>query len=340
MKKLKIAVIGATGFAGEELVKLLVRHPKALITYVSGRDERDLKIQEIFPYLQGHIDLPYKAFHLGEALQKADFFFLSLPHTVSMEMVPSLLKAGKKVVDVSADYRLKDTKEYETFYHKPHLDALHLKEAVYGLPEINRSKIKKARLIANPGCYPTSAILALLPGLKKNIYDTVSVVIDAKSGVTGAGRGANKLLNYSEVNESFKAYKVFEHQHVPEINQTLREACKKDIRVIFVPHLLPINRGILTTIYLRLKKKLSERELISLYKNHYKDEPFVKVYDKGLPEIKHVAYTNFCDIGIKVDESRGVAVIVSVIDNLQKGAAGQAIQNMNIMAGFEETLGL
>jgi N-acetyl-gamma-glutamyl-phosphate reductase len=341
MQRLKVAVVGATGYTGEELVRLLVRHPQVEITYVSGKEDRSVKIQEIFPYLQNKLDLECRAFSVEEACKKSDFIFLSLPHTVSMQAAPLFLKAGKKVVDISADYRLKDLKIYEKFYKTPHADPSHLKEAVYGLPEINREKIKSARLVANPGCYPTGGILAALPGLKEDYFDPQSIQIDAKSGVTGAGRKADKATAFSEVNESFKAYKLFEHQHVPEIDQELSAALGKTVSVIFVPHLLPLNRGILSTVYVKLNKKTTTEGLLDVYRKFYAGEPFVKVYEKGaLPELKNVVNTNFCDIGLRVHEEKSLCVIVAVIDNLDKGAAGQAVQNMNLMCGFKETEGL
>ncbi|MGH7198933.1 MAG: N-acetyl-gamma-glutamyl-phosphate reductase [Candidatus Omnitrophota bacterium] len=341
MKKLRVGVVGATGYTGEELVKLLAGHPRVRVTYVSGKEDRDEKIQELFPYLRNKLDLDCRAFQAGEAIEKCDFVFLSLPHTVSMQAAPVFLRAGKKVVDISADYRLKNARTYEKFYKVQHKDAANLKNAVYGLPELNRDKIRHAKLVANPGCYPTGAILGVLPGLKQGVFDAASIQIDAKSGVTGAGRKAEKSLNFSEVNESLKAYKLFEHQHVPEIDQELSKVVRKEVRVVFVPHLLPVNRGILSTIYVKLRKKMTTKDLLRVYKKFYAREPFVKVYDSGLlPEIKNVVHTNFCDIGLRVNEQKRLAVIVTVIDNLDKGAAGQAIQNMNIMSGFGETDGL
>lgn len=341
MAKIRVGVVGATGYTGEELVRLLSRHGQAELTYVSGKEDRKEKIQDIFPYLKNSVDLPCNAFSADDAIEKTDLVFLSLPHTVSMTVVPIFLKAGKKVVDMSADYRLKDTAVYEKFYKVPHADTENLPDAVYGLPELYREKIKSAKLVANPGCYPTGAILGVLPGLKNGIFDKESIHIDAKSGVTGAGRKADKGLIFGEVSESLKAYKLFEHQHVPEIDQELSRAGGSDVSVVFVPHLVPINRGILSTIYVKLSKKTNTEELVGLYKKFYAGEPFVKVYDGGqLPEIKNVAHTNFCDIGIKVNEEKNLAVIVTAIDNLDKGAAGQAVQNMNIMCGFPETAGL
>ncbi len=339
-KKIKVGVVGATGYTGEELVRILVRHPHVMISYVSGKEEREVKLQEIFPCLKGKLDLECKPLSMDQAIDQCDLVFLSLPHTVSMQYAPRFLEAGKKVIDVSADYRLKDERVYEKFYKVPHKDSQNLKQAVYGLPEMHREKIRSAKLVANPGCYPTGAILGLLPGVKQGLFDLDSIRIDAKSGVTGAGRKADKALNFSEVNESFKAYKLFEHPHVPEIDQELSKAAKKEVSVVFVPHLLPLNRGILCTIYVNLKKKTATQDLIVVYQKFYEGEPFTKVYGNGLlPELKQVAYTNFCDIGLRVDGRKNLAVIVTAIDNLDKGAAGQAVQNMNIICGFNETDG-
>ncbi len=340
MKTVHVGVIGATGYTGEEIVRILAWHPHAKVTYVSGKEDRDIKIQRIFPYLKNRLDLECRAFSAEEAIAKCDLVFLSLPHTVSMEVAAKFLKAGKKVIDVSADYRLKDTAAYENFYKVAHKDTANLKHAVYGLPEVHREKIRDARLIANPGCFPTGAILGIYPGLKKGLFDIRGIGIDAKSGVTGAGRKAEKSLNFSEVNESFKAYKPFEHPHVPEMDQELSCIAKKDVSVIFVPHLLPLNRGILSTLYLPLQKNMSAEELLDVYQKTYKDEPFVNVYPGGaLPELKNVARTNFCDIGIRVFPAKKLALIITAIDNLVKGAAGQAVQNMNLMCGYEETAG-
>ncbi len=341
MKRIRVGVVGATGYTGEELVRILTGHPGVTVTYVSGREDRDARIQEIFPYLRNKLDLECRPLSVDEAIEKTDLVFLSLPHTVSMQQAPHFLKARKKVIDVSADYRLKDPKTYERFYKVGHKDPANLKRAVYGLPEMNRQKIRGASLVANPGCYPTGAILGLLPGLRAGLFRPDSVVIDAKSGVTGAGRKADKSLNFSEVNESFKAYKLFEHQHVPEIDQELSRAARRGISVVFVPHLLPLNRGILSTIYVRLARKADTASLIAAYRRFYKGEPFVQVYPDGrLPELKTVAGTNFCDIGLRVNAAKSLAVIVTAIDNLGKGAAGQAVQNMNLVAGFDETAGL
>jgi len=330
---IKVGIIGATGYAGEELISILLRHPEVKITSLSAKIDQAQDISRLFPKFAGKISLVCKEPDIKEIIAKCDLVFLALPHTVSMEMAPKLLKAGKKVIDLSADYRLKDTQTYAQFYKTKHKDKINLVQAVYGLPELYREKIKHAQLIANPGCYPTAAILALAPLAAFNLVDLESVIIDAKSGVTGAGKKVAENFLFSEINEDFKAYKVNIHQHMPEINQELSKLLGKKIKVTFVPHLLPLNKGILETIYLKKTKK--GQNIVSLYKKFYKKEPFVRIRDEGgFPRIKDVVGTNFCDIGIK-DEQDNV-IIVSAIDNLLKGASGQAVQNMNIMYKFPE----
>jgi N-acetyl-gamma-glutamyl-phosphate reductase len=337
---LKVAVVGATGYTGEELVKLLACHPKVKVVSLTAKIDRPEKIQVLYPSLVGKIDMMCELPNEEKVAALADFIFLALPHRVSMEVAPKFLKKKKRVIDLSADYRLpKDV--YARWYGTTHKDAAGLKMAVYGLPEVNREKIKTAVLIANPGCYPTSITLGLMPLLKGSLIDTSYVIADSKSGVTGAGRRADVALSFGEVNESLKAYKVNEHQHSPEIIQELSKIAKKEVNLIFVPHLVPLSRGILSTIYTRTKKKADTAAIVNLYKRHYSKEPFVRVLDEGqLPQLKDVRGTNYCHIGIKADPNKGMCVIVSVIDNLTKGAAGQAIQNMNIMCGFNEKEGL
>jgi N-acetyl-gamma-glutamyl-phosphate reductase len=280
-------------------------------------------------------------FQLQKAGKLCDLLLLAVPHTAAMEIVPKLLDAGKKVIDFSADYRLQKAAEYTKWYKTEHKDVRHLKDAVYGLPELYRTEIKKAALIANPGCYPTAALLGLAPiaaTLTKNLQ---TITIDAKSGVSGAGRKLNASLMFSEVQENFRAYRVLNHQHTPEIDQYLSQIAGKSLSVTFVPHLLPVNRGILETIYVHLNHKTSLAEITDLYKKFYKTEPFVRVLDAGTqPELKNVVGTNYCDIGLAVHETGNTVVITTAIDNLMKGAAGQAVQNMNIMCGFKETEGL
>ena len=334
----RVGVVGATGYTGEEIVKILAGHKRVKVTHLSAVIDKEEPISSIFPSLRGSIELICKKPNLDDTIKDADLLFLALPHRVSMEAAPKLLKAGKKVIDLSADYRL-DPEVYKIWYLADHKDRGNLKTAVYGLPELYRDDIKKASLIANPGCYPTSIILGVAPLAKDGAIDTSTIIADSKSGVTGAGRKPDISLSFGEVNENLKAYKVNEHQHKPEINKILSAVAGKELDVVFTPHLIPMNRGILSTIYLKLKKKMDTKAAVALYKDFYKGKPFVRVYDaEKFPQVRDVVRTNYCDIGIKVTGE--VAIVVSCIDNLKKGAAGQAVQNMNIMCGFEETEGL
>ena len=337
---IQVGIIGATGYAGEELIKILLRHPHVRITYLSAQIEKEQAIDDIFPYLRNRLDVKCEILDIQKAISRADVFFLALPHTVSFQIVPILLNHKKKVIDLSADYRIKNANSYKAWYIVDHKDKANIKKAVYGLPELYREKIKKASLIANPGCYPTAAILGICPALVSGIAKTDSIIIDAKSGVTGAGRKASMSFFYSEINESLKAYKLNNHQHMPEIEQELTSLAGTNIAITFVPHLVPMNRGILETIYLRLKKNISPAALLKIYQRFYQREPFVRVLEHEVPSTKNIVETNFCDIGFKLDQEKGLLIIVSVIDNLLKGAAGQAVQNMNIMHDFPEVSGL
>jgi N-acetyl-gamma-glutamyl-phosphate reductase len=270
--------------------------------------------------------------------KNVDLVFLGLPHKVSMDVAPAFLKAGKLVIDLSADYRL-EPEVYKVWYGAEHRDKANLGQAVYGLPELYADNIKKAKLLSNPGCYPTGIILGISPALKSGIVDPSRIISDSKSGVTGAGRKPDLALSFPEVNENLKAYKVNDHQHKPEINRILSAVAGRAIDIVFTPHLIPMNRGILSTIYLRLTKKLDTKAVIDIYRNFYKGKPFVRISDEGkLPQIRDVVGTNYCDIGLKVTGED--LIIISCIDNLKKGAAGQAVQNMNIMCGFPEDQGL
>jgi len=334
---LKVGIVGATGYTGEELVKILVRHSQVSITSLSAIIDKPTKISDIFPSLAGKCDAVCKELDVDQVSKSCDLVFLALPHRVSMKYVPQFLKSGKKVIDLSADYRL-SAGIYEKWYDAQHTDWDNLKEAVYGLPELYRDKINKAKLIANPGCYPTSIILGSLPIVKQGIAKVDTIIVDSKTGVTGAGRKAALPLSFAEVNESLKAYKVNTHQHKPEVNQELAKVTKKVVDIVFTPHLVPINRGILSTIYFKLKKDIDTKELANVYRKFYRTEPFVRVSSERLPEIKDVVNTNYCDIGVTATSS--MAIIISCIDNLTKGAAGQAVQNMNIMCDFDEKEGL
>lgn len=339
---LRIGIIGATGYAGEELIKLLIKHPEARIASLTAKVDRTEDIVKLFPYLSGKISMECKNLDIEEVKDKCDLIFLALPHRVSMEVAPKFLEANKRIVDLSADYRLKDASLYEKWYQIKHRSPQYINEAIYGLPELYRKAIKKARIVANPGCYPTGIILSLAPLLKTNLIYTDWIITDSKSGVTGAGRWTPTAQEFNQGSRNLKAYKINQHQHIPEIEQELSKIAKKKIKIIFVPHVVPMERGILNTIYVRLKATNSTaKELLKIYSNFYKDEPFVEISEEDkFPEIRDVQNTNVCRIGLRLDEERNLAVIISCLDNLLKGASGQAVQNMNIMCGFQETLGL
>lgn len=332
--------MGATGYTGFELVRLLVAHPQVKITFVSSERYVGERYSKVFPALAGVVELECRPLLLEEAAEEADLVFSALPHQVSQDVVPALLKLGKRTVDLSADFRLRDQALYEAYYG-PHKAADLLSEAVYGLTEINRDQVEKGRLVSNPGCYATGAILALAPLTRERIISSEAVVVDAKSGVSGAGRGLSLTTHFCEVNESVQAYKVAEHRHQPEMEQELSRLRGEPVKICFTPHLIPMSRGILTTAYAQLVKQESQDRLIELFRDFYRDCPFVRVMDKGLtPATGWVRGTNFCDIGVYVDPRAGRVISISAIDNLGKGASGQAIQNMNVMAGFPETWGL
>lgn len=337
---INIGIVGISGYSGVTALELLLKHPKVRVTYASANNTEG-KVTDIWPQLAGKTNLICAKFDLKKAVSLCNLIFLAVPHTVSMALTPNLLKEGVLVIDLSGDYRLKSAQQYKKWYGKTHVDSKNLGEAVYGLPELYREDIKKAKLIANPGCYPTAALLALTPFVSIHGKSTQSIAIDAKSGISGAGRKASATLNFAEVNENFKPYKVLNHQHAPEIDLYLSKLSTKPIKIDFVPHLLPVNRGILETIYVRLDQKLNLDTLHKVYTRFYKTEPFVQILPLGQqPELKNVVRTNMCDIGLAISEDNRLLVITSAIDNLVKGAAGQAIQNMNIMKGFKETTGL
>lgn len=335
---IKAGIVGATGYAGEEVIKILINHKGVKITELSAVIDKEEPISSIFPALKGRLDIMCHKPDAEKMAKNVDLVFLALPHKVSMEVAPQFLKEKKLVVDLSADYRL-DYDIYKIWYGVEHKDKDNLPIAAYGLPELYYDQIKKAKLVANPGCYPTSAILGAAPMIKEKAVEENSVIVDSKSGATGAGRKPDLALSFSEVNENLKAYKVNEHQHKPEINKILSQVAGTKIDVVFTPHLIPINRGILSTIYMKLTKKFDTKGVIDIYNKFYKGKPFVRIYDEGkLPQIKDVVGSNYCDIGIKV--TGGKLIVIACIDNLKKGAAGQAVQNMNIMAGLDEAEGL
>ena len=338
---LNVAVVGATGYTGVEIIKILLRHPRVRITSLSAKVEKPVKIQEEFPELAGLIDLDCGNLDVDQVCEQADFIFLALPHTVSMRFAPLFLKKGKKVVDLSADYRFRDPAIYEEWYGTVHGDTENLAKAVYGLPELFRSEIKDAVLLANPGWYPTGTILGAYPAPEAGLAAERRLIVDAKTGVTGAGRKPSLALLFPEVNENFRAYSLVSHKHTPEMEVVLSRKTGEEISVEFAPHLLPVNRGILSTIYLRLKKEYSEQVVLDIYRRYYENEHFVKIYPEGtLPQLREAVGTNECLIGLRVNPRTNNLIVVTAIDNLLKGAAGQAVQNMNIMEGFEETAGL
>lgn len=338
---LKVAIVGASGYTGVELVRILNGHPEVAVTCVTSEQSAGKRLSDVFPTLRGRCDMALENLEPVRIAEKADFIFTALPHKAAMEVVPTFLKLGKRVVDLSADYRLHDAREYAKWY-EPHMSPKLLKTAVYGLPELKRAKIAEANLVANPGCYPTSVILALAPLLKKKLIDPSTIIADSKSGVSGAGRSAKVDNLFCEVNDGFKAYGVGGvHRHIPEIEQELSLLAGKKLTLTFTPHLVPMDRGILSTIYVSPLKPVTVTDLLNICSDFYYGEGFVRVLPEGIfPSTSHVRGSNFCDIGLTVDSRTGRVIVVSAIDNLVKGASGQAVQNMNIMCGFPENLGL
>lgn len=338
---LKVGIIGASGYTGVELARLLAGHPEVCLTAATSRQYAGKPMAEVFPNLRKRVDIVCENLGVDELIDRAEFFFCAVPHKTAMDIVPQLLAAGKKVVDLSADFRLHDAAVYEAWY-QPHSSPQFLAEAAYGLPELYRDSVRKARLTANPGCYPTSAILPLTPLLRAGLIDPSTVIIDSKSGTSGSGRSANVGSLYCEVADGFRAYKVGGvHRHTPEIEQELSLAAGKPVTVTFTPHLLPISRGILSTIYATLTPAGRKADLHAVLNKAYDAEPFVRVLPAGtVPATQYVRGSNCCDIGIEVDKRTGRVIVLSAIDNIVKGASGQAIQNMNLMNGFDETTGL
>jgi N-acetyl-gamma-glutamyl-phosphate reductase len=334
MSKTKVGIINVTGYAGVELARLLYQHPEVELVSVTGRSAAGQRLGEVFPHLAG-IDLNIKA-ELGEV----ELAFSAMPHQASAAEVIPLLKQGTKVVDISADFRLNDAAQYRQWYGSAHPASELLKQTVYGLPELHRSQVASAQLVANPGCYPTGAILALAPAVRAGLIEP-DIIIDSKSGLSGAGRSLSRQAHFSEANEDVAAYALEGHRHLPEIVQELNLlSAQKPLSITFVPHLIPMTRGILTTCYASLAAgKKGKKELSQLYRDFYKDEPFVRVVGSP-PHTKHTWGNNLCLIHPTIDARTGRLIVISAIDNLVKGAAGQAVQNMNLMLGLAETTGL
>jgi len=340
---IRAAVIGATGYAGCELLSILARHPAVSVTclmWSGGNGKKALAVEDVHPKLRGRFSVLCEPLDVEQVLRSgSDVVFLATPHEASHQIVPRLLENGLRVVDLSGAFRLKDPAAYAHWYGFDHHATEELAEAVYGIPEFDARAIAKARLVANPGCYPTSVILALAPLIQAGWVNVAAgIIADSKSGVTGAGRTPSEKLHFPEVNENLRAYGLFRHRHLPEMLQELALSPKD---FIFTPHLLPVTRGILTTIYLRLAPQRNLNEVATLFQNFYAAAPMVRIYPAGtLPEILGVANTQFADIGFALDEPTGRLILVSTIDNLGKGAAGQAVQNMNVMFGFPQETGL
>jgi len=335
---IRVGIVGASGYTGAELARLLCNHPQAQLTVATSRQYAGKPLSQAFPSLRGRADIVCEDLPVADLAGRADFFFTAVPHQTAMDIVPPLLDAGKKVVDLSADFRLHDPAVYEAWY-QPHSARELLPKAVYGLPELHRGMIGNASLVANPGCYPTGIILGLAPLLKAGLIDPDSIIADSKSGVSGAGRAAQTGTLYCEVADGFKAYKVGEHRHTPEIEQELGKLCGRSLTVSFTPHLVPMSRGILSTIYARAIGAMPD--LAGLYQDFYRGEEFVRLCTAGeFPATQYVRGSNYCDIGLKFDPRTGRVIVVSAIDNVVKGAAGQAVQNFNLMCGLPEGAGL
>lgn len=335
---IKVGIVGATGYTGAELVRILLEHPQVEITSLTAKIEKSQPFPKIFPHFKDVFDMECEVFESAEKIaDKVDLVFLAVPHTVALKLVPEFLDKGIKVIDLSADYRFDSADIYEKWYGLKHSQPQLLKEKVYGLPELYRDKIKKAKLIANPGCYPTSVILGAYPLVKMGIVD--NVIASSLSGVSGAGRTADLSLIFPEIEGNLKAYKVASHRHQPEMAEQLSKITGSNIKVTFVPHLVPVSRGILTTMYIKLTKPTDKNKIWQKYQEAYKNEPFVQLLPEGeSPQVKMIRGTNKCQISVTVKDD--LAIVITAIDNLIKGASGQAVQNMNLMYGWDETEGL
>ena len=338
---IKAAVLGATGYTGMELIRLINAHPDTSLALVTSESHDGKRISDVHPQFYGQADLILEKMEPNQISSTIDIVFCALPHGSSAEAGAALYKRGFRVIDLSADFRLKSPEAYSQWYSLDHPHPELLDYSVYGLPELYKEQVKNAGLIANPGCYPTGIILALAPLLKNKMVDLNSIIIDAKSGVSGAGRAPKQPFHFPECTENFKAYRVASHQHTPEIEQELSRLVENEFKVTFTPHLVPMIRGILSTIYLKLNKEKHETELNNLYLDFYDGSPFVRILKPPLlPETRFVRGSNYCDLALKIDSRTGQLIIISAIDNLVKGAAGQALQNMNLMFGIPETTGL
>lgn len=338
---IKVGIIGVTGYAGQQLLWLLEQHPEVEIRLLSSRSYADMQIQTVYPNFEGRLDHTLiKDEDFIARLEEIDLLFMALPHGLSQGFAHSAYEKGVKVIDLGADFRFEDLDTYEKWYKVPHKAPHLMPYTAYGMPELHRELIAQSHIVASPGCFPTTAILGIAPLIAGQWVET-DLIVDSKSGTTGAGRDARTSSLFCEVNENFKAYGVMSHRHTPEMEKELEKLTNENVDVLFTPHLLPVNRGILSTIYATVKADiaLTEAKAYEIYREFYQDEPFIRIRE-SLPELNAVRGTNYCDIAIRVDETRRKVIVVSAIDNLIKGAAGQAVQSMNILFKFPETLGL
>lgn len=336
---IKTAVLGATGYAGIELVRILSAHPEVKIEILVSQSFAGKKISEVYPNFKGVLDIECSELDVQKVIDTCDVVFCALPHGASKVVIPKLYEGGIKIIDLSGDFRYDDAAVYEKWYGEKHSSPELLEKSVYGLCELHREEIKKTSLVGNPGCYTTCSILGLAPLVKNKVIDLKNIIIDAKSGVTGAGRKSDLAYSFCECTENMKAYKIATHRHTSEIEQELSNLAGEEITLSFTPHLVPLKRGIFSTMYANLKEKMSAQELRDMYKEFYQNEYFVHISDT-IPQTNRVAGSNFAHIGLEVDERLNRVVVCSVIDNIGKGAAGQAVQNMNLLFGIDETTGL
>jgi N-acetyl-gamma-glutamyl-phosphate reductase len=334
-KKITVSILGASGYSGAMALRILLRHPEVTVDKVFGTTTVGEKVQTLYPSLRGLTDLVYEEYS-GDKIAESDIIFLTLPAGHAMKLMPEILQSGKKAIDLSGDFRLKDSNQYKKYYKEDHSSMDLMDSACYGMPEIGRGEISDTKLLSNPGCYPTTAIIPLAPLLKNGLIEPDDISISSLSGVSGAGRKSSIDLSFAEVDGSVKAYKVGDHQHIPEIESVLSTYSDQNVSVNFVPHLLPTVRGIYSTSFVTPKANVTDSKIEEAYQNAFAGEPFVRYLGNEIPELKNVVGSNFIDIGWKFDKRNGKLIVFSAIDNLIKGAAGQAIQNMNIMCGFDE----
>ena len=339
---IKIGIVGASGYSGSELLRFLVNHPGELqVALCTSETYAGQCIESVLPNLRGFLSAKFEPLDIDSLKERVDAVVLAVPHKVAMSFVPKILKQGLRVVDFSADYRLEDAETYQTWYHTEHTSSELMPQAIYGLPERYRAKIRDAQLVANPGCYPTSAILAAMPLVAQGVVELDSIIVDSKSGISGAGPKPSENTHYPNRESNVVAYNIGVHRHTPEIEQELGAVASEPIRVTFTPHLVPMTRGILSTVYMRLTEEMSTQEALSIYSGFYENESFVRVLpSETYPQTKAVLGSNYCDVGLEVDTRTRRVVAMAAIDNLGKGAAGAVVQNLNLMFGFKETDGL